>query len=380
MSKNADILIIGAGIIGLSIARELGLCGVGRVAVVERGRVGGGASWAAAGMLSPNAECERVDEFYRFCEASRRMYPEFSEELQAETGIDVELDRSGTLYAAFTEEDLAHLELRHARQAAAGIRSERLSPEETLKREPRLATDVRASLLFPDDWQVENRLVLKALLASAAGRGVEIKERSTVDSLIEENGRVLGAVVNGDRVLAAITVLATGAWTSLIRIGSVPVPFKIRPVRGQMLCFRPPARPFSRVVYSPRGYVVPRADGRILVGATVEDVGFDDSVTDSGISCLKTAAAEIAPLLAKEDPIDSWSGLRPFATDGLPVLGPVDGYEGLVVATAHYRNGILLAPATAKLMADHIVDGSGPEEFVTYSPRRLFDKRVNASA
>lgn len=355
---NYDILIIGGGVIGLSIARELGRRKIGRVAIMERGRVGREASYAAAGMLAPNAENEVVDDFYRMCDASRQMFPDLAAQLLEETAIDIELDRSGTLYAAFTQEDSEHLGVRFARQVEAGIPVQWLSPSETREAEPHISELVRESLFFPNDWQVENRKLVQALHASVRNLGIEVIEGAAVESLLVEKGRVNGVCTPESRFPAGTIVLATGAWTSLIKIADEPVPIEVKPIRGQMIGFHPNEKMFSRVIYSPRGYLVPRADGRILIGATVEDVGFDGGTTLEALNGLQAAGEEIAPGLSQLKIAESWAGLRPFAADGMPIIGSVDNYDGLLVATAHYRNGILLAPITAKLIADRIVSGS----------------------
>lgn len=331
-------------------------------------------------MLAPNAENEVVDDFYRFCDESRRMFPKFAEELLAETGVDIELDRGGTLYAAFTGEDSKHLELRFSRQIEAGIPVERLSREETREAEPCLAEDVRESLFFPNDWQVENRKLLAALKQYAAVNRIALIDNSAVDGLIVDDSRVSGIRLGEERVSAGTIVLATGAWTSLIKIGDAAVPVSVKPIRGQMIGFAPSSRLFNRVIYSPRGYLVPRADGRILAGATVEDVGFDDRTTDGGVRQLKAAALEMAPCLADHPIAESWSGLRPFASDGFPIIGGVPGHENLFVATAHYRNGILLAPITARMLAEKIVVGEHSKYFDLFGPERPIKKELNANA
>lgn len=376
---NYDVLVIGGGVIGLSIARELSRHKAGRIAVIERGIVGREASYAAAGMLAPNAENETVDGFYRLCDDSRQMFPDFAATLLDETGIDIELDRSGTLYAGFTEADSEHLNSRYIRQVDAGIPVERLSAADTTKAEPNISPTVRESLFFANDWQVENRRLLTALEASVRGANIDILETTAVDSLIIEQGRVTGVVSNGSLISAARIVLATGAWTSLIKIDGVPVPIEVKPIRGQMIGFSPADRIFRHVIYSPRGYLVPRADGRILIGATVEDVGFDHDTTDDALKQLRTAGEEIAPGLAASNLAESWAGLRPYAADGLPILGPLAGIEGLTIATAHYRNGILLAPITARLIVERIVKGSNSEFFDLYGSQRL-KRELNANA
>ena len=377
---NNGVLIIGGGVIGLSIARELHRLGVRRITLIERGPLGREASWAAAGMLVPNAENEAIDELYRFCDESRRMFPELADELMSETGIDIELDRTGTLYAAFTGEDYEHLDKRFELQKAAGIPVRRLSAAETISAEPAVASTVRGSLFFPNDWQVENRKLLEALRKYAVDNGIEIIENLAVDSLVVEGDTVRGAVAGEWALLADVTVLATGAWTSFIKIGGKALPFDVTPIRGQMISYRLVTRSFRHIVYSPRGYLVPRADGRILMGATVEDVGFDNAVTDDARRQLSNAAVEIAPFLANEPIAEHWSGLRPFAAGGLPVIGDVPGYERLLTATAHYRNGILLAPLTARIIAERIVSGRASEYFGLFGPDALLRKGLNANA
>lgn len=372
-------MIIGGGVIGLIIARELAHRDAGKIAVFERGRLGGEASYAAAGMLVPNAENETVDDFYRLCDASRQMFPNLATELLDETGIDIELDRSGTLYAAFSEEDSAHLDSRFARQTEVGIPVERLSSAETMAAEPGLSSSVRESLFFPNDWQVENRKLLLALEASVRASGVEIVETSKVDSILTSGDRVCGVkLTDGLPAYAQTIVLATGAWTSLIKIGAETMPVRVKPVRGQMISFAPPQRMFRKVIYSPRGYLVPRADGRVLIGATVENVGFDDATTAAALTELKQAAFEIAPGLDGYKVVEHWAGLRPFAEGGKPLIGRVPEYDGLFVATAHYRNGILLAPVTAGIIADAITDAARTDGPHTIGPASTLGLKAKA--
>lgn len=368
---NSDVLIIGGGVIGLSIARELRRAGVRRVTVVDRGEVGREASYAAAGMLAPNAEAEEIDEFYHLCVESNGMYPALADSLLEETGVDIELDCSGTLYAAFTEEDSAELHERLQRRRRAGIDVTLLSAGETREAEPFISTSVRESLLFPDDRQVENRKLLAALRRYAELNDIDVVEFAGAERVLTEGGRVVGALVNGEQIYADITVIATGAWTSFIQIGDVPAPVDVKPIRGQMLCFQSAERPLRRVIYSPRGYLVPRADGRILAGATVEDVGFDASVTEKGRQSIREAAIEMAPGLADIDVVESWAGLRPFAADGKPVIGAFPGVDKLFIATGHFRNGILLAPVTANILAEKIVNRRDSEYLRVFGPQRF---------
>ncbi|MGH9818844.1 MAG: glycine oxidase ThiO [Pyrinomonadaceae bacterium] len=365
---NSDILIIGAGVIGLSIARELHKKAVGKIIVVDRGTAGHGASWAAAGMLAPQSECDRIDDFYRLCTGSRDMYLDFANELVEETGVDIELDRGGTMYLAFTDHDVAGIRARCEWQRSAGLEIESLSAVECRTLEPAIAEDVREGLFLSNDWQVENRKLIAALIEFTRRNDIAIIENTRINSLLT-NGDARSD--DGGTFSAGQVIVATGAWTSLIKIGEAPLSVEVKPIRGQMICFKQSERQFKKVICSPRGYIVPRADGRVLAGATVEDVGFESVNTDEGIRTLRKHAAEISPILTKMRIADRWAGLRPYAADGSPVLGRLLHAQNLFVATAHYRNGILLAPVTAKIMADAIVDNRHSEFLQTFGPQRF---------
>ncbi len=376
---NSDVLIIGGGVIGLSIARELHKKGVRKITLLEKGVVGQESSWAAAGMLGPQAEANEGGAFFDMMLESRDLYPAFAAELLDETGIDIELDRAGTMYLAFTDEDAHELRERFEWQRQVGLAVEYLSAEEARKAEPFVSTDVREALLFPHDWQVENRKLLDALRRYAEISGIEIRENTEVERLVIDGGRITGGETAEGKFLADKTVLATGAWTSLIKLGIADSPIKIEPVRGQIVAFRTAQRMFQHVIYSRRGYIVPRADGRILAGSTSENVGFDKSVTESAATRLREIAFEIAPSISGLPIADQWAGLRPFAADGLPILGEISGFRGLFVATAHYRNGILLAPLTARIVADRIADGTESRYFTDFGPGRFSLRRVSVA-
>ncbi|MEP6848442.1 MAG: glycine oxidase ThiO [Acidobacteriota bacterium] len=374
----SDVLIIGAGVIGLSIARELRKRGAGNITVLEKGRAGREASWAAAGMLAPQAETDAIDNFYELCSESRDLYPEFADQLLEETGVNIELDRSGTLYLAFTDEDVEAIEGRFTWQRCAGLSVESLSATECRVLEPGIWESVKGGLLFANDWQVENRKLVEALIEFSRISELEIIENTTVTDLAIDGNKISGARTSDGQFFAAgAVVLATGAWTSLIKIGELALPVHVKPIRGQMICFQQSERRFQRVIYSPRAYIVPRTDGRLLVGATVEDVGFDTSNTMEGIDALKANAVEIAPSLADRRVSQEWAGLRPFAMDGLPLIGRFPNVGNLFLATAHYRNGILLAPLTAKLVAESIVSGRDNSLLEPFGPQRFLGRTIN---
>jgi glycine oxidase len=365
LTKPADAVVVGGGVVGLAVARELARRGA-RVTLAEAGRLGAEASSAAGGMLAPQAEADRRDDFFELLCASREMYPAFAEALQDETGVGVELDRTGTLYLAFTAEDEEEIERRYAWQSRAGLAVERLGGAEARALEPAASPRVRAALLFPRDWQVENRLLVAALDASARKFGARVLTETPALSVRVEGGRVCGVETPRGFVSARAVVLAAGAYTSRVpvtasgseSVRTPPRPFehpRVEPVRGQMLSFVQPAAAASfvrHVVYSPRGYLVPRRDGRLLAGSTTERVGFDCSVTAGGVHAVTSHALEIAPGVAALTLADSWAGLRPRSDDEWPVLGESAEVAGLFYATGHYRNGILLAPATGEIVAD----------------------------
>src|SRR5229473_1879275 len=369
-NASADVVIVGGGVIGLSIARALALRGVSDVMLIERGQPGAEASWAAGGILAPQVESDRADDFFNLAAAGRDLYPAFAESLKDETGIDVELDLTGTLCLGFTEKDEAELQSRFDWQSKARLSIEWLSGDEARRQEPCISQQVRCALRLPNDYQVENRRLIEALVKANEKLGVRLITDRHVSELLIENEKVRGVETSDGFVVAPVVVLAAGAWTSLISSSGTTFP-KIEPVRGQMLCFqtRPPIA--RHVIYSSRGYLVPRRDGRVLAGSTAEHVGFERSLTGEGMNAIKSMALEIVPSIADLPLVNSWAGFRPRVADDLPVLGPCEGIEGLFYATGHYRNGILLAPITGELIAQAIVDGEAPLLLKAFSPDRF---------
>jgi glycine oxidase len=370
--ETADAVVVGGGVIGLSIARALASRGMKRITLIERSRLGAEASSAAAGMLAPQAEADSADAFFDLACASRASYPAFAESLLDETGTDIELERTGTLYLAFTEHDEEEIARRYDWQTRAGFPVERLSADEVRRLEPCISKRVRAGLRFPLDVQVENRRLVAALAASVEKLGVRLLTETQVLTLIIERGRVEGVETSRGKLYTPVIIVACGAWTSFVTSTdkSTHLP-SIEPVRGQMLCFEMNPRLMRHVIYSPRGYVVPRLDGRLLVGSTTERVGFSKRVTAGGMNTITTHALEIAPEVENLPLVDSWAGLRPVASDELPVMGESNGVRGLFYATGHYRNGILLAPLTGELMAEEITTGAAQPPLQVFSPDRF---------
>lgn len=376
--ETADAIVVGGGVIGLAIARALSLRGTRRVVLIERGGLGAEASHAAAGMLAPQAEANGADAFFELACASRDLYPVFAEELREETGTDIELERTGTLYLAFTEKDEDEIAHRYRWQARGGLALEQLSAEDARRLEPCISREVRGALRFPLDVQVENRRLIAALSTSVEKQGVRLLTETHVKALLVERGTIAGVETSRGNVSAPVVVVAAGAWTSFLASPDNATPIvSIEPVRGQMLCFESNPRLARHVIYSPRGYIVPRLDGRLLAGSTTERAGFNKRVTGAGVHAITSHALEIAPAVGGLPLVDSWAGLRPRAEDEWPVIGACAEVSGLFYATAHYRNGILLAPLTGALLAEQITMGTPSPLMVAFSPERFQCVGVN---
>lgn len=366
--ETADIVVVGGGVIGLSVARALALRGVKKVSLIERSQLGTEASFAAAGMLAPQAEADSADDFFNLARESRDLYPAFAAALYDETGIDIELDQTGTLYLALTDHDEQEIQKRFQWQRNAGLPVEMLTNHEARQLEPAINENVCAALRFPLDIQVENRRLLRALVAANQTLGVRLIVGETVEAVRTRSGLAEGVESSGGFVSCKAIVIAGGAWSSTI--GGLPS-LEIEPVRGQMVCFSALERLCRHVIYSPRGYIVPRTDGRLLAGSTSEHAGFERRVTAGGLFKILSWALEISPPIAKLGVTDTWAGLRPRAPDNLPILGPDAEIDGLFYATGHYRNGILLAPITGELIADAIMRNFDSSRFGAFSPGRF---------
>jgi glycine oxidase len=351
------VVIIGAGVVGLGIAWRL--AGRAAVTVFDRGKAGAGATHAAAGMLAACCEAEPGEEaLVALGRESQARWPAFAEELARFSGVDVELRREGTLVLALTADDQAtighHLEF----QRKLDLPLEWLSAAATRAKEPRLAGKIAGALFSPQDHQVDNRKLAQALRIAAEAAGANILEHRPVREIVAQGGRAKGVLLeDGTAVAADIVVLAAGAWSRMI--GGLPPDRRppVRPVKGQMFSLRMDASTplLTHVLWAPSVYLVPRRDGRLIVGATVEEKGFDDTITAGGMLALLEAAWRAVPAV-EELPIEEiWVGHRPGSRDDAPILGP-GPLDGLFYATGHHRNGILLAPITADAMARLILD------------------------
>ncbi|MEA1675333.1 glycine oxidase ThiO [Nitrospirillum sp. BR 11163] len=353
------VVVIGAGCIGLSIAWRLAAAGCA-VDIYDRGTAGRGATHAAAGMLAAAVETEPGEQaLLPLTLDSQRRWPAFAAELEAYSGLPVDLRTDGTVQVALTRDDVEVLRSGFEFQRSLGLNVAWLNGAQVKEREPWLNPRAAAGVLGADDGQVDNRKLAVALKAAALKAGARLHEGAAVEALSVTAGRTDGVVVDGALKPADVVALAAGAWSRQLPglpEGAVP---PVRPVKGQMLALRmDPAQPLLRhVVWPPKCYLVPRLDGRLIVGATTEDKGWDDHLTAGGVLALLEAAWRALPGV-EELPIEEmWVGHRPGSRDDAPILGPVPNVAGLVMATGHHRNGILLTPGTADLVADHILTG-----------------------
>jgi glycine oxidase len=353
------VAIIGAGVIGLGIAWRLASRGA-RVEVFDKGAAGAGASHAAAGMLAACAEAEPGEEnLVALGRESQVRWPAFAAELKAISGIDVELREEGTLVVALTADDQARLAHHLVFQQKLGLPLQWIAAAETRRREPHLAGKLAGAVWSPQDHQVDNRKLVAALRGAAEGAGAIIREHVAVKEISITGPRADGIVLaDGTKIAADAVVLAAGAWSRGIAGLAPELRPPVRPIKGQMLSLRMDAAAplLTHVLWAPGAYLVPRRDGRLLVGATVEEKGFDTSLTAGGLLTLLEAAWRAVPAV-EELPIEEmWVGHRPGSRDDAPILGP-GPVDGLVYATGHHRNGILLAPVTADAMARLVLDG-----------------------
>ncbi|HYL49545.1 MAG TPA: glycine oxidase ThiO [Stellaceae bacterium] len=372
------VAIIGGGAIGLAIGWRLAQRGV-PVTIYERGEAGHGASWAAAGMLAAGVETEPGEgDLAALNRRSLALWPEFAAAVEQASGLSVDLRREGTLMIALNRDDAAQLRFTYDFQREHGIVLEWLSPREALAREPRLNPSLAAAVYSPGDYQADNRMLVRALKRAFLAAGGTLREHAPVSAIEVSAGRVTGLVVGDTRIEVSIVVLAAGAWSG--EIAGLPAEARapVRPVKGQMLALKmDPASPLLRhVVWAPRAYLVPRQDGRLIVGGTVEEKGFDGDLTAGGIFALLEGAWRAVPGTEELAIDEMWVGFRPGSRDDAPLLGP-SSVAGLVHATGHYRNGILLTPVTADLIAHYLLSGEIDAAMAPFTPSR-FQPKVRA--
>ena len=378
--KTYDVVIVGGGIIGASVAFELAQRNL-RVAVLDRQELMHEASWAAAGMLSPAPDCPAAIPLVPLGRASLALYPKFVEAVENASDIRTGYRTSGAVEVICHGEAQRELSTLVALHHGLGLACEPLPLDEARNMEPALGRDARAAALLPDECSVQPRTLTCAVLAAAASAGAALSPGVEVTSLALDGEKCLGVKTSSGEIFhAAQVVLAAGCWTSRIPVAMAYAP--TIPVRGQMVALRHSGTPIRHVLRSERGYLVPRgveSPQTVVVGSTIENAGYEKRVTSGGVEKILSAANELVPELAKAEIIGTWCGLRPGTPDQLPILGPVD-IDGLAFATGHYRNGILLAPVTAKLIGEWITGRKTSLDWEAFSPLRFAKTSPDRSA
>lgn len=365
MSQNqADVVIIGGGIIGCSIAYELAKREVDVILIEKASRVGTEASWAGAGILTSHASTH--DPYPTLCRESLALYPSLAEELKAETDIDIEFIHCGTLSIFFDVTDATGLIGLAERRVNRGFSAEVLSSKQAKELEPAVSDSIAGAVLFPEDGHVRNPKMVTALAKGAANFGVRFLLGNPVTGFVRENGKIIGTVVNGETIYANSYVIAAGCWTGKLT-SLLDIHISIPPVKGQIVLLETMPPLIQRTIDGLGIYIVPRADGKILLGATVEFVGYDKTPTVEGVKQMIDAAVTIVPELSQSTFVQTWVGLRPYFKKG-PCLGFLPGYDNVVLASGHYKNGILLAPITGKVIAELLTTGKTSISLETFTP------------
>jgi glycine oxidase len=362
--RSSDVVIVGGGVIGLSCGWRLAQQGA-QVAVVERGEPGCGVTRVAAGMLAPVGELTFGEpELLELTLEAARLYPEFVAEIEAASGMSAGYERLGALHVALDRDEAAQLRRVHDLQRSLELDAEWLPPRKCRDLEPGLTPSFHGGVFAAGEAAVDPRALTQALLAAARAEGVEVMTGTEVIDGVFEGERLNGLRTRDRELCAETVVLASGAWSGTAAWLPERARPPVRPVKGQVLELRrrdgePPAR---HILASERVYLVPRADGRLIVGATVEEMGFDTAVTAGGVHELLREAYRLLPDLAEMELLDAIAGLRPGTPNNLPLVGP-GAIDGLVLATGHFRNGILLAPLAAQAVAD-LLAGNRRSSFV----------------
>ena len=367
-----SVVVVGGGIIGCAIAYELAKVGCA-VTLLERGLPGAEASSAAAGLLAPVGESRHPGPFQELALESWRLYPAVVAELREQTGVDVEHMTAGTLYPILHRTGLDGARERTTWPLAREFGVRVVEAAELAGLEPALSKEVRWSLFVQGDHWVNNQRLVAAYATAAARRGATLRNGTEASRILVEGGRARGVIADGERIAGDWVILAAGAWSGTLAGPGVRLP--VAPVRGQMFAVNNVPPLLAHAVHAEKVYLVPRPSGELLVGATVEHAGFLRAVTPDGIGGLIAAATELVPELGQRPIVRSWCGFRPWAPDGLPILGPWPDVEGLLVATGHYRNGILLAPVTAAALAECVLTGRAPAMLGPFLPDRFIASR-----
>ena len=372
-----DCVLIGGGVIGLSLACELGRAGL-RVCVLERGEPGREASWAGAGIIPPGATASQADPLQRLIAYSSRLHPKWAGRLLDETGIDTEYRPCGGYYVAQDSQELDDLVGGASRLRDLGVDVQWSSRSDLEMLGKSLGTVPPGAYFLPGEARLRNPRHLKALSTAAERYGVTLLSHTPAISAMIRGDRIAAIQTPRGPIEAGDYCLTAGSWTGALA-SQLGFNAEIKPIRGQVVLLRADARPFESVINAGLRYLVPRDDGRILVGSTMEDVGFDCSTTAECVSGLLAFALRLAPKLASCAVERTWAGLRPAAADGLPILGRLPHWENGWIASGHFRNGLTLSTGTAEIMAC-LIRGEPPTlDPLPFSPAR-FEQRASAEA
>jgi glycine oxidase len=336
------------------------------------------ASWAAAGLIGPQGEADQPGPFFELCLAGKESFDRSVERLTKESGIDPEYDHQGMLYVAFSEHERDELASRAQWQRAAGAKVEELSNEQARKIAPALSTKAIYALHLATNWRTDNRKLTQAYVGAASKAGAEFREGVRIDAIAIKSGRAVGVVAyDGETIAGDVIINAAGSWASELR-GLEADKIRFFPVRGQILCFETRPGSIEPSLFSTRGILVPRRDGRLLAGSIFEEAGFNKTLTLGGMTHILSAATELVPSLSELPFREAWAGLRPAADDLLPVIGASPSVPNVFYACGHFRSGILLSSLTGEVIAD-LVKGRAPTiDLAPFTPARFQNGVVKA--
>ena len=364
--SNHRVVILGGGVIGLSAAEHLTRKGL-KVTLLDKGPFAREASWAGAGYVDLRDAFRVGGSFLDLCRLSYDLYPEWTERLKKESGIDPEFLHSGGIGLTFRPEEEKIFREMEEKTAPRGLKGEWLTGEKALTWEPALSPEVRSAWFLPQTRQVRPPRLNRALLRVLQNQGVEFRENEEVLEILREGSRAIGVATLQGKIQADHVLVTGGAWTGGI-LEKTGISLPVRPVKGQVVLFKAAPGLFKSILFSSSAYLVPRLDGHVYVGSTLEEAGFDKSVTKAAFDRLVQGARQAVPALGKAIIESSWAGLRPATRDGWPYLGPTPGWENLWVAAGHFTHGILLSCVTGRLMAQAL---SGEKTDLSLEPFRL---------